>query len=367
METAGHEQLIFNHDPETGLKAIIALHNTRQGPALGGCRQKPYESEEEAVLDVLQLSRAMTRKFVSVNLPFGGGKAVILDLGHEGRAAGFRSLGRMIATLNGRYGTGEDVGSTPEDMVSIREETDHVFGLPENLGGAGNPGPATAAGVLGSLSACLHEIFGSEDLRGRSIAVQGLGEVGFCLAVEARRRGAVVLGADLSSRRTAMAKAEGIEIVSPDRVHEAGCDIYSPCALSGGLSESTIPRIRARIIVGSANNQLKTPGDGEALARREILWVPDFIASSGAAIFLSTKIPNDRSGTLDLIEGIIRENTREVLRLAREQGISPSEAGIQLTDKRLKKSCKDRPIHVGTGSIDLPPLAPLRAEKTKEG
>lgn len=357
MAAAGHEQLVFHYDRATGLKALIALHDTRRGPALGGCRSRNYSSESEAITDALRLSRAMTGKFAVLDLPYGGGKTVIFDLGTRGREEAMKALGRAIETLRGRYGTGEDVGTSPQDMGWVAETTDHVWGTPEEKGGDGNPGPATAAGVLGGIVACLEEQFGSPEIEGRRFAVQGLGNVGFELAKSLAQRGGRVSGCDLDRDRvTLAAQTFRFEPIDLEPWIETPCDVLCPCALGNVLNPDSVPRIQAKIVAGAANNQLADEESATLLERRGILWAPDFVMNSGAALFLTTEVSNPEIDKLALVEARIGSIVKSVLQRARRSGVSPRHAAAALIAEKFEG--KSGAPYVGQDKIEKSPLLP---------
>jgi len=351
MEEGDHEQLVLFRDRETGMKAIVAIHDTRRGPSLGGLRAVPYRSEAEALRDALLLSRSMTRKFAALDLPYGGAKAVVLDEGSKGREAAMEALGRMVETLNGRYGTGPDAGTTPEDMALVRRTTSHVFGLPRKLGGPGGSGPATAAGVVGCLRACLRETLGSDTLRSRTLAVQGLGSVGLALARILVERGAHVVAADRSADAAARACRElpGLEIVAADEILGLEVDAVSPCALGGVLTTETVAGLRCKVVAGGANNQLQEERLARELHDRGILWAPDFVAGTGAALLLPS--PEDAPPSLEDIETHLDRSMTSILDRARQAGSTPLAAALSLTDERLASSPSPG-LRPGTGRIE---------------
>ncbi|MDJ0940726.1 MAG: Glu/Leu/Phe/Val dehydrogenase [Woeseiaceae bacterium] len=282
-----HEILHFVDDPATGLRVIIAVHSTALGPAAGGCRRWQYASDADAVTDVLRLSRGMTYKNAIAGLPFGGGKAVILaDDDAPKSEALFRALGRAIDTLGGRYITAEDVGMSPEDMRIVSEETRYVSGLPRSGEGAGgDPSPWTAWGCYLGIKAAVEARLGSDSLEGLKIAVQGVGHVGLHLTKLLAEDGAKLVVADVN--RDNLKKAQeiaGVSEVSPRDILFADVDILAPCALGNVLNSQTIPKLKAKVIAGAANNQLSTEEDGARLAEREILYAPDYVINAGGII-----------------------------------------------------------------------------------
>jgi len=273
-----YEQLVFCHDKVPGLRAIIAIHDTTLGPALGGCRMWPYASEEEAVVDVLRLARGMTYKAAASGLNLGGGKSVIFgDPDRDKSEALFRSFGRYIETLGGRYIVAEDVGTSTEDANFIRVETSHVVGVDVTRGGSGDPSPFTALGVRQGMRACAEEVFGTASLEGRTVAVQGLGHVGhLCRLLD--EEGARLIVTDLHTEIAERAAREfGAKPVEPDEILSMSCDILAPCALGATVNDRTLPEFRCQIIAGSANNVLHEARHGAELAERGILYAPDYV------------------------------------------------------------------------------------------
>jgi len=281
-----HEQLLYRHDRQSGLKAFIAIHDTTLGPAAGGCRMWDYDTELDAQKDVLRLSRGMSFKNAVAGLELGGGKAVIMGNSRNGKSeALFRALGRMIDSLGGRYISAEDVGITVGDMEIAAEETPYVAGLTKGENASGDPSPATATGVfLGIKSAAKHKL-GSDCLDGLTIAVQGVGHVGYHLCHHLHEAGARLVVSDINrDSLDRVAQEFGAEIVAPDRIISVEADILSPCALGAVVNDSSIERIKARIIAGSANNQLARDDHGQALMDRDILYAPDYVINAGGII-----------------------------------------------------------------------------------
>jgi valine dehydrogenase (NAD+) len=289
----GHEQVVFGQDDETGLRCIIAIHSTRLGPALGGTRFHAYPSEEDALVDVLRLSRAMTYKAACAGLDLGGGKAVILGDPEElSSEALLRAYGRMVESLGGRYITACDVGTTPDDMVHVARETPWATGADTAHGGSGDSGIPTARGVHLAMQACAQHRWGSPSLEGRHVAVQGLGKVGRRLVEHLVEDGARITAADVDEAATeAVARLDGVEVVHVDDVLEVDADIVSPNALGGILDERSIAALQAEIVCGGANNQLADEHeDGLRLHRRGILYAPDYVVNAGGLINVSDEL-----------------------------------------------------------------------------
>lgn len=287
-----HETVVFAQDRSAGLRAVIALHSTVLGPATGGCRIWQYPSEEAALRDALRLSRGMTFKNAAAGLRLGGGKAVIL-LGPDQQKTPelMRAFGRAVERLNGAYITAEDVGVTPEDMAEVHSQTRHVTGLTTGAMASGDPSPVTARGVFESLLTGVRLTLGRDDIQGMRIAVQGLGHVGWALCARLYEAGAELVVADIDPQRNRHAQeAFGAKIADPARIHSEECDVFSPCALGGILNHETIPEIRAKLIVGAANNQLAEEGLAEDLQIAGIVLLPDFIVNAGGIMNAAAEI-----------------------------------------------------------------------------
>jgi leucine dehydrogenase len=280
-----HEKVLFATDPVTGLKAILAVHSTARGPAVGGCRMWRYDSSADALTDVLRLSQGMSYKNIMADLPIGGGKSVIMRPdGDFDRQALFEAFGRALEGLGGVYISAEDVGVSPEDMVAARRETRHVVGLPD---GTGDPSPVTAKGVFLGIQACARRGFGSEDLSGRKIAVQGAtGHVGAYLVRHLAEAGAELFLADINEPALkAIAAETGATIVEdPNAIYDVEADIFTPCALGSVINPGTIDRLKVKVVAGAANNQLLTRDMGDALQKRGILYAPDYVINAGGII-----------------------------------------------------------------------------------
>src|ERR1700761_4520352 len=283
----GHKKVVFCSDPETGLKAIIAIHDTTLGPALGGTRMWAYKTEEDALHDVLRLSKSMTYKSAIAGLNLGGGKAVIIgDSRKDKTEALLRKFGRFIKNLNGEFITAEDVGTNPRDMEYIRMETQHVTGIPESIGGSGDPSPITALGVFMGIKACVKELYGVDTLTGKLVIVQGIGHVGEALVKLLRDENAKVYASDINDERVGqVAKKYGANAVSNNTIFDIDADIYAPCALGATINSETINKLKYSIIAGSANNQLEDEYiHGRALLEKGILFAPDYVINAGGVI-----------------------------------------------------------------------------------
>lgn len=273
-------------DKGTGLRAIVAIHDSRLGPALGGCRFIHYDSEEDALVDALRLARGMTYKAALAELPHGGGKSVIMRPSqHFDRVALFRAFGKFIDDLRGHYITAEDSGTGLEDMEVIRSMTKWVTGVDPSHGGSGDPSPFTALGVRRGIEACVEKKLGRTNLKGVHVAVQGVGHVGYHLCRELHACGATLTVADVDPLKGERAQREfGAKVVKLDAIFDVDCDVFAPCALGSALNDETIPRLRARVVAGAANNQLAVPRNGDDLYARGILYAPDYAINAGGLI-----------------------------------------------------------------------------------
>jgi len=336
MEAEGHELVAYFYDKPTGLKAIIAVHSTKLGPALGGCRVWPYESEEAALQDVLRLSKGMTYKSAAMGLPLGGGKAVVIaDPRKDKTPELFEAFGRAVESLGGKYITAEDVGTSPDDLLAVRRATRYVVGLP---GASGDPSPVTAYGVFSGMKACLEHVFGSDDFRGRTVAIQGLGAVGMHLCQYLHEAGASLVVTDIRDDRVKEAvRRFGARAVAPDAIFDVECDVFAPCALGAVLNDDTIPRLKAKIVAGSANNQLAELRHGRMLKERNILYAPDFIINGGGVINVYHELIPEGYQRERVMERVarIRDQVAEVIALAAEQNTTTAEAALLLAERRL--------------------------------
>jgi leucine dehydrogenase len=339
LEKCGHQEVIYCSDPGTGLRAIIAIHDTTLGPALGGTRMFAYKTETEALNDVLRLSRSMTYKAAITGLNLGGGKAVIIgDSRLHKSEAMMRRFGRFIENLNGSFITAEDIGMSPKDMEYIRMETKHVTGIPESIGGSGDPSPVTARGVFMGIKASVKEFFGNDSLAGKSIAVQGIGHVGETLVGLLRNESAKVYVSDINEERLGqIAQKYGAEAISTNKLFDLDIDIYSPCALGATVNTETINRLKCSIIAGSANNQLADEEvHGKMLLEKGILYAPDYLINAGGLINCYSEIAGfNKKKTLQMTENIY-EATRRVLKKSKEENIPTNEAANRIAEKRIE-------------------------------
>lgn len=335
----GYEQVVFCHDGSTGLRAVIAIHSTRLGPALGGTRFRPYATEDEAVEDVLRLAKGMTYKSALAGLDLGGGKAVILgDPARDRSEPLLRAYGRFVGSLGGRYITAEDVGTTQADMDLISRETRYVTGVSMSLGGSGDPSAATARGVLHAMKAVARHLWGEATLEGRSVVVSGVGKVGYNVARHLVEERAVVTVSDVDPAAVDRAASElAVEVVAPEKAHATHCDVFAPCALGAVLSPLTIPELRCAAVAGCANNQLADASCAALLEDAGVLYAPDYVVNAGGIVNVAEEL---RGYDRDRAEGEIRrigETTARVLATAAAQGITTVEAADRLAERRLEE------------------------------
>jgi len=338
LDIFGHKKVVFCSDPDTGLRAIIAIHDTTLGPAFGSTRMWAYKSEADALNDVLRLSKSMTYKCAIAGLNMGGGYSVIIgDSRKDKTEAMMRKFGRYVKNLNGEFITSEDVGTNPRDMEYIRMETEHVTGIPESLGGSGDPSPIAAKGVFMGIKACVRELFGTDSLTGKSVIVQGIGHVGENLVKLLRDENAKVYISDINDERTRqVSKKYGAEAVSNNSIFDIGADIYSPCALGATINTETINRLQCSIIAGSANNQLQDEHEhGQMLLDKGILFAPDYVINAGGIINCYSELMGfSKKRTLQLTENIY-DATRNVLKLSKLEKISTTDAANKIAEKRI--------------------------------
>ena len=337
MGQLGHEQVLMYSDPAVGLKALIAIHDTTLGPACGGTRIWPYATEGEALTDVLRLSRAMTYKSAAAELPLGGGKAVIIADSHSQKTeALLRAFGRFVDTLGGRYLTTGDVGTTGRDLEYVRLETPHVMGLPTSAGGSGDTSIMTGLGVYMGMKACAKEVWGTDSLQGKKVAMQGFGKVAFNAAHHLLKEDAQLVVTDVFEGALDRAKNLGIKVVEPEQIYDVSCDIFSPNALGGVINRETIKRLSCRVVAGGANNQLLSEADGEKLHRKGILYAPDYVINAGGIINVAAEIGSAYNSArakektehiYDIIGRVIETSKREE--------ITTAQAADHLAEERI--------------------------------
>ncbi len=340
----GHEEVVFFHSRDLGLKAIVAIHDTTLGPALGGCRMLPYKSDEDALYDVLRLSRGMTYKNAVAGLNLGGGKSVIIgDPQKDKSEAYFRAFGRFIESLGGRYITAEDVNTAVEDMENIFQETSHVVGIPTAHGGSGDPSPFTALGTLRGIEAAAEYKYGSKDLSQLSFAVQGVGHVGGHLVRMLRETGAKVYICDTDAGRVRHTVEQyGAEAVGLDTIYETDAKVFAPCALGGSINPETLDKLKCEIIAGSANNQLDTDATGDELEKRGILYVPDYVINAGGVINVAIERQGyNRERATHQVNRIFNI-CKHIFSIAQHEGLPTYKAANHLAEKRIEDVGKVR-------------------------
>ncbi|WP_223115316.1 Glu/Leu/Phe/Val family dehydrogenase [Hanstruepera ponticola] len=339
-----HEQVVFCNDKDTGLKAIIGIHNTVLGPALGGTRMWAYQNEWEALNDVLRLSRGMTFKSAITGLNLGGGKAVIIgDAKTQKTPELMKKFGEFVHSLNGKYITAEDVGMTTEDMDTVREVTPYVTGISESIGGAGNPSPITAYGVFMGMKAAAKFKFGSDVLEGKSVFVQGIGNVGEALVEHLVDEGANVTISDISQDRLEEVRTKyGVTIYGGNDIYTESMDIYAPCALGATINDDTIYKLKAAVIAGAANNQLAVEEKhGKILQERGIVYAPDFLINAGGIINVYAELEGyDRKEIMRKTENIYN-TTLEILSNAQTHNITTNHAALNIAQNRIETRKKE--------------------------
>jgi leucine dehydrogenase len=334
-----HEQLVYCHEPSSGYRGLIAIHNTTLGPALGGTRYWHYKSEADAVVDALRLSRGMTYKAAVAGLSLGGGKAVVLaDHGAHDREAVFRAHGRFVESLKGRYITAEDVGTSPADMDYIHLETEHVVGL---QGRSGDPSPVTAYGVYRGMKACAKVVFGTDSLAGKTVAVQGCGHVGFHLCRHLNEEGARLVVTDIDSEKVKRvvdefrARAVGLE-----EIYSVPAEVFAPCALGATINDVTINKLAVKIVAGGANNQLAEERHGDLLEERGILYAPDFVINAGGLINVNSELEGWSAERAERKAGDIYDTLLRLFALAREEGLPTYRAADRMAERRIEAVAK---------------------------
>jgi len=348
---SGHEQVVFCQDAPTGLRVIIAIYSTRLGPALGGTRFYPYPSEDAALADVLNLSRAMAYKNALAGLDLGGGKAVIIgDPARLKSEALLRAYGRFVESLNGRYVTACDVGTYSEDMDIIARECTHVTGRTVANGGAGDSSVLTAFGVFQGMRAAAEHVWGAASLEGRRVAVEGVGKVGRHLVGHLMDAGARVVICDVAAAAVERVRTEhpAVDVAASRAELAAGqLDIYSPCALGGSITDDMVTALTARIICGGANNQLAQPGIEKQLADRGIVYVPDYLVNAGGVIQVADELAGFSFDRAQARAARIFDTTRQILVMAGEEGVPPVVAADRLAERRMSEVGRLRGIWLG--------------------
>ena len=345
LEKYDYEQLVFCQDRNSGLKAIISIHDTTLGPALGGTRIWDYKSEEDAIVDALRLSKGMTYKNAAAGLNLGGGKAVIIGDPTKIKSEElFRSFGRYIEGLGGRYITAEDMNTTTQDMALINDETDYVVGLE---GKSGNPSPVTAFGVYRGILAAANEVFGSDDLTGKVVAVQGLGSVGYAVCEHLVNAGAKLFVTDI--RKESIERAVnnlGVTAVSPDEIYNVECDIFTPCAMGAVINDFTVEQLKCKIVAGSANNQLAEEKHGEILREKGILYVPDFVINSGGVINVYEELLGYNKERAMKRASAIYDAVKIVIEISKRDNVPTFIAAERMAEERIEKIRKVNSIYL---------------------
>lgn len=342
MAQHDYEQLLYSVDDNIGLKALICIHDTTLGPALGGVRMWTYAREEDAVRDALRLARAMTYKASAAGLDLGGGKAVLIGNPLKDKTEGlFKALGRAVASLGGRYIATDDVGTTMQDLEWIGTQTPHVTGLPFHLGGSGDSTMPTAHGVVRAMQACAQEAFGAVDLKGKTVAIQGVGKVGANLARLLHQAGARLIVADINKAMVQAIVAEtGAAVVSPEEIVFTKCDVFAPCALGAVINHRSIPKLQCPVVCGAANNQLEEDSDGDEVHHRGILYCPDYVTNAGGVINLALELTGyDEAVAYEKIEKIFDTACR-VIERSKTEGISTARAADLMAEERVSNSKK---------------------------
>ncbi|MDF2628160.1 MAG: leucine dehydrogenase [Symbiobacteriaceae bacterium] len=338
MEKFGHEQVVFCYDKTSGLKAIIGIHDTTLGPALGGTRMWKYEKEEDAITDVMRLSRGMSYKNAAMGLNLGGGKAVIWgDAKTDKSEELFRAFGKFVQSLGGRYITAEDVGTTVSDMNYVLMETESVSGRADV---SGDPSPVTAFGVYRGIKAAAKFAFGTESLKGKVVAVQGLGKVGYHLCEHLHDEGAKLIVTDINQESIDKAVKEfGATAVAPNEIYGVACDIYAPCALGASINDETIPQLKCKVVAGAANNQLKEPRHAQVLMEKGILYAPDYVINGGGVINVAEEFsPSgyDRDRAYARVNTIY-DKLMKVFETAKAQQITTAAAADRVAEERISR------------------------------
>ena len=340
MKSHGHEQVIFNYDKTTGLKSIVAIHDTTLGPALGGCRMWDYESTEEALRDVLRLSKGMTYKCGVSGVTYGGGKAVIIgDPKSDKSDELFQAFGTFVETLKGRFYTGTDVGTVGMDFVSASKQTKYLVGLPEEYGGSGNSAVITAFGVWKAIKATAKEVFGNDSLMGLRIAVQGLGKVGRFLIEHLHKEGAKLIVTDIFEEnvKAVLTQYPDIQAVDPLDIYSVECDIFSPNALGAVINDSTIPQFKCSAIAGAANNVLAEERHGDILHEKGILYAPDYVANAGGLIQVADELHVYSKDRAFKNASMIYDILEKIYKISKDNNIPTYKAANILVEEKIEK------------------------------
>jgi leucine dehydrogenase len=347
-----HEEVVFCHDKTVGLKAIIAIHNTALGPALGGTRMWNYKTEEEALVDVLRLSKGMTYKASAAGLNLGGGKAVIIGDSKTQKTEGlFRAFGQFINSLNGKYITAEDVGTCVQDMEYVFMETPWVTGIPKDFGGSGDPSPYTAHGVLMGIKAAAKEKLGTDDLKGMRIAVQGLGNVGTNLVKYLTEAGAKIVVSDIDADKIKKHVDQyKVTAATPDQILFSECEILAPCAMGAVINDATITKIKCQVVAGGANNQLAEARHGDQLRELGILYAPDYVVNAGGLMNVFVELEGYTHERAIEKTKKIYDNCTKVFAIAKRDNIGTHTAADRLAEERMKTMGTLKQRHQGNNT-----------------
>ncbi|HZK10056.1 MAG TPA: Glu/Leu/Phe/Val dehydrogenase [Clostridia bacterium] len=345
LQEHDYEQLVFCQDKQTGLKAIICIHDTTLGPGLGGTRIWDYETEDEAIVDVIRLARGMTLKNSAANLNLGGGKAVILGDPEKIKSeALFRTFGRYIEGLSGRYITAEDMNSTTQDMAWVNDETDYVVGLE---GKSGDPSPVTGFGVFRGIQAACNEVYGSDDLKGKVVAIQGAGAVGYTLCEHLHEAGAKIIVTDIRKESIdRIVNDFGASPVEPDEIYGVDCDIFAPCAMGAIINDFTVDKLKCKIVAGSANNQLAEDKHGKMLEDKGILYVPDFVINGGGVINVFEELKGYNEKRALARASAIYDTCKTIFAIAKDEGITTHEAAERTAINRIESMAKVNSLYL---------------------
>ena len=336
----GYEKVVRCDDPESGLKALISVHDTTLGPALGGMRMWSYLSDQEALTDVNRLAQGMTYKSAIAETGLGGGKSVIIGNAKTDKSeALFRAMGRLVDTLSGLYTTAEDVGTSVEDMVIVRRETKHVTGLPREMGSSGDPSPYTALGCFLGMRACLEKALQTSEFKDVRIAVQGCGNVARFLIGHLAEAGATIYVTDIVAEKVQlMVDKYGVESVAPEDIYDVECEIYCPCALGATVNDDTVPRLKCKIVAGAANNQCLTVEHGDRLRERGLVYAPDFVLNAGGIINVSVELEPDGYNEERALQKVnnIYNAVRDILDYSDREDIATNRAAILLAERKIE-------------------------------
>jgi leucine dehydrogenase len=354
MEKYGHEQVVYCNNQESGLKCIIAIHDTTLGPALGGTRMWNYRNVEEAVKDALRLSRGMTYKSAIAGLNFGGGKAVIIgDSATQKSEMLFRTFGKFVDGLGGRFIAAEDLGTDVKDMEYARMESKYITGISKAIGGSGDPTPVTAYGVYVGMKACAHEKWGTDSLRGRKVAIQGAGQVAGHLAEYLFNEGAEIFISDINEDKIkSVLNLIKAQVVKPDEIYQIDAEIFSPCAMGSVINDETLPKFKFEIIAGGANNQLENEDKhGNDLMEKGILYAPDYVINAGGLINVANELEGYRQDrAMKQAEGIYNI-VKLVLKKSKTDKIPANKASNLIAEERLSSISRVRNIYSGNSTF----------------